>query len=24
LTMYANDPTGYENRVIGFFDKYLK
>jgi hypothetical protein len=24
LTMYANDPTGYEKRVIGFFDEYLK
>jgi fermentation-respiration switch protein FrsA (DUF1100 family) len=24
LTMYTNDPTGYEKRVIGFFDEYLK
>ena len=24
LTMYANDPTGYEKRVIGFFDEHLK
>jgi fermentation-respiration switch protein FrsA (DUF1100 family) len=24
LTMYGNDPTGYEERVIGFFDEHLK
>jgi fermentation-respiration switch protein FrsA (DUF1100 family) len=24
LTMYTNDPIGYEKRVIGFFDEYLK
>jgi fermentation-respiration switch protein FrsA (DUF1100 family) len=24
LTMYTNDPKGYEKRVIGFFDEYLK
>jgi uncharacterized protein len=24
LTMYDSDPTGYEKRVIGFFDEYLK
>ena len=23
LTMYTNDPSGYEKRVIGFFDRYL-
>lgn len=23
LTMYGNDPPGYEKRVIGFFDRYL-
>jgi uncharacterized protein len=24
LMMYGNDPAGYEKRVIGFFDEYLK
>jgi fermentation-respiration switch protein FrsA (DUF1100 family) len=24
MTMYGNDPTGYEKQVIGFFDEHLK